>query len=253
MSERVTREALRGDEIAIIDSDEEKSVYNLVPASIQKALDSIPPAVWEMSFSDLSRKAKPSVELKKLRLSFWLEYERAVRNGNDINFNNVSKGIMNPKHFMETLGSDFYRCAYIMTPPEDYRVNLEEMLTLALEEERKILEQPLINKQVYISKKGEIIEKEVFDTKLGDLKHKIRESLYTRIFGAPVQRTLSRNINQNYNEGESPSNPSHKDLEAEIERLKAQRDAKFIEVGGIKDDVEGGAKEGNWQSDEEQS
>jgi hypothetical protein len=252
MSDSIKREALRGDEITIVDENDSQSVYNLVPASIQKALDNIPEAVWDLPFAELSRKSKPTVELKKLRLSFWLEYERAVRNGNDINFQNVAKGIMNPKGFMSTLTSDFYKCAYIMTPPEDYRVNLEEMLTLALEEERKILEQPLINTHTFISKKGEIVEKEVFDTKLGDLKHKIRESLYTRIFGAPVQRTLSRNINQNYNEGESPSNPSQKDLENEIERLKSLRDAKFVQAGGIKDEVVDGVKDDNWR-DENQS
>jgi hypothetical protein len=76
--------------------------------------------------------------------------------------------------------------------------------------------------------------------------------LHTRIFGAPVQRTLSRNINQNYNEGESPSNPSQKDLENEIERLKSLRDAKFVQAGGIKDEVVDGVKDDNWR-DENQS
>lgn len=253
MTDSIKREALRGDEIAIIEDDNEQSVYALMPTSIQAALSAVPEAVWELPFAELSRKAKPSVEYKKLRLSFWLEYERAVRNGNNINFHNVAKGIMNPTHFMKSIAADFYKLAYIMTPPEDYRVNLEEMLILALEEERRILEQPLINTQTYISKKGEIINKEVFDTKLADLKHKIRESLYTRIFGAPVQRTLSKNINQNYNKDESPSNPSPQDLEKEIERLKALREAKFIDVGGITDDVEDGVKDDNWRNDENQS
>jgi hypothetical protein len=214
--------------------DDERSVFNLAPERLKKAMDQANVDVFAMTLSELHKKAKPDVDWKRLRVAFWIEYERAVRAETLIDLKTVCKGIMTKASFLKTLEQDQYKLAWILTPIEEHKVMLEEMFLLAVEEERKILDQPLVRKCCHVNKKGDLVEWEEFDHKLAALKHKIREDLHTRIYGAPVQRAFNVNVNQDGGSADPASLPP-KDLAKLVQDLEAENET--LQVGGVTEDV----------------
>jgi hypothetical protein len=195
MKDLIIRSGIGGDDVNVVNSDDAKSVFSLLPEAAQNYVKDIPEGVWNLSLGELVREAKPSLELRKLRIAFWLEYERAVRTEMPMNMTSICKGLMGVQTLYKSVLAKPHAAVYLMTPPEDYRVQMEEMLQLALEEERKILELPAVKKTTYVNKNGDPIVSEVVDTGVASIKHKIRESLQNRLHGMPVQRT--HNVNKN--------------------------------------------------------
>ena len=220
-------------ELAIIDKENPSSIYNLAPPNFQKHMESVPNEVWEMSVFELANKTDITLDEKKLRIAFWLEHERALRNNTPINLNHIARGIVNIRSLNSRILADPYKLAYILTPPEDYRVKLEEMLILALEEERKVLELPVIQRRIQITKDGKEIVHEKVDAKLAALKHQIRESLHNRVHGAVAQKQL--NVNRNIDDkNKDLSELSEQDLERIVNEL---RNEEAIEIPKLEDEA----------------
>lgn len=171
------------------DESNPTSVINLVPTVVAARIKAIPDDVFDLEFDELAELAKAGENERKMRVAFWLEYERAIRTASPILVANVYKGVCNQSNFYNRFIVNSYRLAYILTPPEDYSVKMEEMLLLAMNEERKILETPI--KQVRtILKDGKEKTFDYVDSSLAMVKHKIRESIQNRLQGMPVHRSM---------------------------------------------------------------
>lgn len=236
MSDVVKRKELKdSSEISIIDQSNPHSVYNMSPDNVKKCIDQVPANVWDMSVYELANQAEIGIDEKKLRIAFWIEYERAVRNNTPINLYHVGRGIIQTRGMNTKIMANPYKLAYILTPPEDYRVKLEEMLIIALDEERKVLELPVVQRRIQITKDGKEIIHEKVDTKLAALKHQIRESLQNRVHGAVA--TKSFNINKQIDdEKEELSKSSVEELQKIVEELKQEKEAVVINPEALKDD-----------------
>lgn len=246
MSDIIHRKSIGGDVIPLIDESDPRSVFHLLPEGMQNYVRDIPTNYWEMSFAELTREAKPDVDLKQLRIAFWMDYERAKRNGSNMQITNIIYGVMSRQRFNSSVVKKPSQLCFLLTPPEDYRVRLEEMLQLALEEERKILELPLTKKKISIDKDtGEAIVHETTDTSIASVKHKIRESLQNRIYGLPVARTHQVNINKNYQgtDVKPPEEMTDQELESLIQELKKREARPVLEAVGATE-CDGGARDG---------
>lgn len=225
MSDIVTKSSIRSDEVSIINDSDPNSVFNKSPDYLKELIKTVPEEIWDMPMYEVINKGKIDIDDRKLRLAFWLEYERAVRNDTPIHMPNVYKGIVHGSRMNKTILANKYKLAFIMTPPEDYKVKLEEMLVLALDEERKILELPVVQTKIQIDKEGNEIRHEKVDSSLASLKHKIRESLQNRVHGAVAQNINQRTINKNFNvdtTSEELSKNSVEDLEKIVNELKQE-------------------------------
>ncbi len=245
MSDIIKREGHHSDEMTIFDETNATAVYNLVGDEVKDLIKAVPMEAWDMSIFELANKSKIGIEEKKLRVAFWLEYERAMRQKSTININHVTKGIVTGRGLAKKILADPYKLAYIMTPPEDYKVKLEEMLVLAMDEERKILELPIERVTLQVDKNGDAVETRKIDTSLATLKHKIRESLQNRAHGAVAQNIKQVSINKNYNTNSTSPNVEEmadKDLTAYVEELKNQSESTITDVVGVMDDI-GGIKD----------
>lgn len=245
MSDIVRRKAIGGDTVAIIDKDDPRSVFHLLPEVMQRYVETIAPEVWERSFAELTRDAKPDVDLKQLRIAFWMDYERCKRNGADIVLAQLCTGIMSIGRFKKHVLGDPFKLAYLLTPPEDYRVKLEEMLQVALEEERKILTLPNVKKKITFDKEGNEHISETTDASIAAVKHKIRESLQNRLYGLPVARIhqVNRNIDST-DDGKKIEDMELPELQAYVEELKQKKNANVIDVEPATSEGESEPKDG---------
>lgn len=177
-------------EISTTDESNPRSVVRLVPASLST---NIKDALFEHpEFFDKDERAlwtalrlanaQPTPTDNRLRLKFWMEYDRAQGTSADsMNMTNVYSGICSKEYFYKHYITKPQKLGWLMCPPTGYLIKAEEALEFGIEQLRDILDQPHVFGQKV-------------DVKLGELKAKIVLMLDTRVKGAPVQRNMNLNV-----------------------------------------------------------
>jgi len=235
-----------------LDTDNPRSLINIVPGNTAKAILAIPGEAYELSVEDLKKRVTKNKQddenLELLRTAWWLEYNRAQKTITKFNMGNVYGGICYKANFLREYIGNSFNLLYIMTPPVDYQVQQHRILNLAFAQEIAILKMPHL-KPVY-NKEGEMIGEEV-DSKLLAVQQKISDSMRNRLMGMPVNRTMQVNQNINHNSSDAPSfggKPMEKMDEAELQAMvddlkgengidnnsKLESDGEVIDVGGKK-------------------
>ena len=191
------------------DKDNPRSVINLVPLSVSKSIECIPDEVFALGEAELKKMAKPTEAEEKLRYSFWREYDLAQIGHRRMMISNVVSGVCHNSYFFRYVVTNSFKMAYILTPPPDYEVTIQEMLALGLSQLRDILTQP------HVKKNGEV------DSKLADVKYRIVEGLQLRVKGAVPHRVESKNLNVNV-EQQSPAIPQVHEMEISVEAIEQE-------------------------------
>lgn len=181
--------------------------YSKLPSQITDSLKLVPHELLELPFSEIEKKACADIDLRRLRISFWQEYDRSSRTGTGFNLANIYRGIMSMGAFRKNVLNNTYRTLYLTIPPPAYKVILEEMLHYGLMFEREILEMNHFN------------EKGV-DMELLKLKHNIVKGVHDRVKGLPVAKTLM--VSKEIKDSDGPQELSIKDVDAEIKKLKEE-------------------------------
>jgi hypothetical protein len=185
----------------IKDESDARSIVNLVPTSMSTRIKAIPETFFDLGEDELEKLAKITEPERKLRIAFWLEYERAQRTGTVMAMTNVFKGLMHARAFTNGFITNSYKLAYLVTPLEDYRLALEDSLRLAIHREKEVLKIPVVRKRITTNRHGDVTEVEIVDSNLALVQHKIRESIQNRLQGMPVHRSMqiteTRSVNSN--------------------------------------------------------
>lgn len=80
-------------------------------------------------FKTLRKEGKtPSPTDNRLRLGFWLEYERAIGAGRNMVMQNVFAGVCTVAYFYREYLASPTRVAWILCPPVEYEVKIKEAL-----------------------------------------------------------------------------------------------------------------------------
>jgi hypothetical protein len=226
-------------EIILWDVDEPRSVVNLLPKKVRENILELfqkDPIVFGLSEHDLLiRMRKNSQKLaaadSRLRMKFWLEYDRAQVDQTPINISVVISGVCSRELFYGHYMKRPDRVAYMLLPPTDYMIKAKEALEFGLDQMRDILE-------VRHFKDGKV------DTALARLKLSIVEMLEERINGArrnlthPGHQNNSMSVNVNLTPQERSEVKAAGQLmsEAEMdERLKnlEQRERRALHLNEI--------------------
>lgn len=225
----------------IFDKTNPKSVYNMVPPSVRRRIDEIPDELWLLGTKELEKKYEDISPIDmKLRQSFWLEYDKAHQLNTAVRINNVIRGICSRTLFTTSIAARPHRLRYILEPPEDYKVVMQELLQIGMDEVRDILKAPLMT----VDLKGN----EVTDAKIAAVKLKAVEMLYNRLQGMPIHRSMQITQNTNFNHNTSgegkggvPDFSQVKDLE-ELEKIvqRLEGGSQVLDVTPV-----GGSKDGN--------
>lgn len=126
---------------------------------------------------------KPQAVDNRLRLKFWVEYDRAQAHIDKMVVERVCGGICSDTYFIGTYLAVPENVAYMLTMPIKYEVFIEEALNHGLNELREILDLP------NFTPKGKV------DVGVLGIKVKIVAMLDMRLKGGVVQRLEQKNLN----------------------------------------------------------
>lgn len=199
--------------VTIYDKEEPRSVYNLVSAQVQAAIENISPYLYSWSEKALERHAKLETRDYQLRLSFWNEYNFAQDNFKPtMSIDKITRGVCSKQYFYETVLRDYKKLAWILYPPSDYTITNQELFDRSTREIRRILQMP-------ITKKGKV------DHALIREKVKIHLALENRVKGAVVKNiaVAARHQHSVAAGGSATEAPkSLQEIEKEIKQLEAK-------------------------------
>ena len=241
VSERTGRELTEDygpDEV--FDKQNPKSVYNMVPGSIRKNMDEIPEHLWMCTIKELESVNEDITPIdRRLRQSFWVEYDQAHKSNRGMMISNVIRGICSRTLFRSHIIARPHRLRYMLEPPEDYKITMQELLQDGMDQLREIMKLPLIS--------YDFNGNQINDAKIAAVKLKAVEMLYNRLQGMPINRSMQITQNTNFNHnsnGPTQSVPDFsqvKDIE-ELEKMVTR-----LEGGSQVLDVtpSGGSKDGN--------
>lgn len=193
----------------IKDKANPKSLVNICSTAIAERISAIPDDIIDLDESELEKLARVGPVERQLRVGFMAEHERCLRQDDRFAPANVYRGICTKKYFFTWIVGNSYKLAYIIRPFPGYQICLEEMLQLALDEMRKILIAPIVDKR------GE------FDHRIASAKISLFKDLADRRRGSATKKvevdskSLSLNINKDV------SAKSILDIEAKIKELEA--------------------------------
>lgn len=166
-----------------------KNVLEMVPQGISDAYEKArqkEPHLFEMDettlFQALRKSGRqPSPTDNRIRLSFWLEYERSKDLSKKMAIQNIFGGICYKSYFYEAYLKETSRLAWMLTPPVKYLLKMEEALDFGIDRLRDILAVPAVNDGVV-------------NVKLAELQAKIVWMVEQRVMGAITQRVETKSL-----------------------------------------------------------
>lgn len=213
--------------LEVTDRDNPQSLYNLLPGSLQTLIDLLPQELLNLPEEDLRPRVRPTLLQERLRVSFWKEYNAAKdRSASAMNINRVSGGLCSRPYFHDVV-SDQVKLAWLLCPPVDYLLAVEEAVNYGVEELRKILSLS------HIDGEGKI------NASLIGKKIKILELLDNRLKGIPIQRIEQKSMHAFVHKNDANSDPtaveSLEEIQKRIQALEQKKysniqDAELVEV-----------------------
>lgn len=179
-----------------LDKDNPKSVYNMVPESVQEGMEAITTDLLYMTPEEMEKQwpdDDPTIKsitsvVKKLRFAFWEEFHRAHNNNIGIQVSKIVQGVCSRSYWRDKVAPVPHRLAYVLKAPDNYKFSLMEIHELGLRQMKEILEAP----NWTVDKFGN----QIFDSKLAKVKQVIWEKAADRIWGGAVHRSLQ--VNENF-------------------------------------------------------
>jgi len=180
-----------------------------------------------MEEHNLRKKVKPSPTINRLRITFWMEYQRAMDQRCKMVLQNVYRGVCSYEYFQKIFYDikHLHNAVWILKPRQNYAVVMNEALDTANMRLREILEMPIYD-LVDDPKSKSGRKKRIPNTKTAELILKAQKVLDERVKGAIVQKATapSNAVNINVN------NSSQKDERGIVEVHGADIvDAKIVE------------------------
>ena len=222
-----------GPDYVVFDHNNPRSLINMVPESLKKVMNSLDDKHRYLTETNLRKFADADARLAQLRIAFWIEYNSAQKVERKMSILNVYRGIASQDFWENVILKDPKKVAYIIVPPKDYLVAMNELLELGMDRMREILKAPLYDKN------GK------FDPKVADKVIRVAHAVEARVKGAVVTKTLNLNADVNPNklgiDAVDTNTTSLEELEAQVARVKAKLEGKDkLQNSNCNDEVEDG-------------
>lgn len=191
--------------VSFEDKEDPFSLYNITNSGhIKATLDDA--KAQEMLLTEegaLRRQIKPTSTINKLRIAFWMEYDRAINQKCKMNLTNVYRGICFYEYFVRIFrdAKFLHNAVWILKPRQNYSMVMNEALDMANHRLREIIEMPIYDQIDVVDSQGKKRKKRVPNTKTAELILKAQKVLDERVKGGTVykaaQPTTSVNVNVN--------------------------------------------------------
>lgn len=217
-------------QISIFDKSYKRSIYNLVPPSIQQKIDELHPKDFDLTEATLKKRIKPDPRDVQMRISFWNEYYNAQDQNRDIKVTRITDGICTSEWFYNTFLYDKNRLMYMLLPIASYKKVMDEIFFLSSEKMREIANMPLWKKD----RDGNMVP-DIAMCKVISQNHKRLED---RVLGSVVQKLRvdqrQENLNVNVDTKAGAFPPQNiAELEGEIKRIESEISKKRSSVDAI--------------------
>src|SRR3990167_3668206 len=236
-------------------ADDPRSIPNLLPDFLRNYLEKAYKKRPELFLKNedellalIPSRLRPKATDRRLRLSFWEEYNRVAslrdprpnQNQPHVNTENIIRGVCGRGWFTDRFMQSPEKVAFLACPPPSYLKALEEELSFGIDQVREILEFPN-TKTVLV--RG--IPTEVLNTALLNVKAKITVALAQQARGSVIKHQVeSKNMHLVSVLGhkqlptmdaihELAEEMTMEALDAKIHKLEllAKRQARNIEIG----------------------
>jgi hypothetical protein len=206
--------------IPLKDTTNPRSVISLVSPKFQEAILNIPEEYFGIDATEYEKTIGAGDTLtqtdKRLRMAFWLEYDRAQARGIGMEMKRVLGGACSEDYFYRVLRNP-KKVAYILIQPVSYELACKDLL------DRSVMLLGQILDQITHSSKP--------DPKMYDVAIKIYNILDTRVNGAVVQRVEQKNLNVNVDAQKGPDSLSLDEVKKRLQELEKQNpEPRVIEV-----------------------
>ena len=134
------------------ETSSKSSMINMAPPWLQDHMRSANVMEYmELSEEELKKRVRPNLTFKRLRTNFWREYEMLHRNfgrapatlEKSISIYRICVGICTNEYFASKIATNDLFLSWIIRPPVNYEVAMEESLQHGLDRMREILNFPL--------------------------------------------------------------------------------------------------------------
>lgn len=181
-----------GEDVGIMDPDNPKSMFSLLPDPVQSYALAIPRKYFVMSERKLKARAEPDFTLKCLRMNMWQSYCKHQPLGKTMSLGSIVHGVTTREYFLHIAREEPAKLAFVMIPPKSYDVMQRQIFEDSLEKLKDILEMDLVDIQKVKkpNKDGLIEEKEyrkINTAAIAEVR-KVAEMLSDRIQGSVTQK-----------------------------------------------------------------
>ncbi len=216
---------------------EERALINLVTPSLQARMmeaSKAKPELFGLDEHELWRvlrgsNSSPNPTDNRLRLAFWVEYDRAQQSGEKMQMEYVWAGICTSEYFYRRYLNVPEKVAWLCTPPASYEVTLKESVNFGLKRMRDILDMDPEKEGFYGAARIKFLE----------LQAKVFGMLDMRERGAFTQRSEVKTLNVHTTDKGVAKALMDNSVEAMEKRLKEleARERKALNLPEKKDDI----------------
>lgn len=166
------------DSPGIMEEENPRSLINIAPKGLPDLIESLPQGYLERSERELRKVVPEDPVLNQLRIAFWKEYDAAQGQMRNMLWTNIAQMMQRPSAMIAVYFHNPQTLSYILCPPTNYNVFLEEAHAFSLDKIRRILDLPLVDED------GKV------NVKLGELQLKAAAFIDLRVQGGFLQKSV---------------------------------------------------------------
>ncbi len=104
------------------------------------------PKISKLREHDIRKKVKPTEFLDRLRISFWMEYQKAFKDNRRMKLNKIYASICTKSYFKNNVVTDRYKLLWLITQPHSYNLEMRRIANNSLFEISQKLDESIRNK-----------------------------------------------------------------------------------------------------------
>lgn len=222
-----------------IDRENPISILHMTRGKLQEAVLAVPDDIGMMTEKELRKELKPTSVDYCLRVSFWREYEAAVREKREyIAARTVLLGICSDAYFYQKFLKDPFRVAWLVKPVQAYMKEIEAVLLRGTERLWELVD---IDIEIEDKRGNKVVCSRLATVLLETIK-----MIEARAKGHAMQRSEMRAVSLNLNEPHGVKTPTdHHTLTARLKELSEKLHgsvilgAEAMDAVGVGEPVEG--------------
>lgn len=174
----------KGDDDGLVEYDlyneaDKRSLVSLLPAHMRDAIKALPSEYLQLTEDEIETKWRIKPIARIIRISFWKEYVSAqTQYGRPMSMTKVYSGVCSKQHFHNYIVAKPEHLLWVITPPVDFQLAMEEALYAGVKLMRQIFNaKPVMENGMIDSRAAEACIKAfalVRDIVKGPLTHKLQ-------------------------------------------------------------------------------